>query len=183
MQWLTLAFTVDVCFQSKNRQTEPTGRTCTDSNLLAMQVFITVAEVTDRGATRVVHVTTTTRIHCNWGGICRVDIPAAGRAFCDSDLQAVMRVSLAFWICHDHWKGHHNYMQHIQSIWQRSAMGQLVNKIANRYGAPRPPMTDIGTETAFRLDQRKHFQKSKHPLRSEVSWCDLHLRRSTCTSE
>ena len=43
------------------------------------------------------------------------------------------------------------------------------HKIANRYGAPRPPMTDVGTETAFRLDQRKHFQKSKHPLRSEVS--------------
>ena len=42
-------------------------------------------------------------------------------------------------------------------------------------------MTDVGTETAFRLDQRKHFRKSKHPLRSEVSWCDLHLHRSTCT--
>ena len=57
------------------------------------------------------------------------------------------------------------------------------NKIAGRYGAPRPPMTDVGTETAFRLDQRKHFRKSKHLLRSEVSWCDLHLRRSTwhCT--
>ena len=48
----------------------------------------------------------------------------------------------------------------------------------------RPPMTDVGTETAFRLDQRKHFRKSKHLLRSEVNWCDqtsieLHLRRST----
>ena len=43
------------------------------------------------------------------------------------------------------------------------------NKIAGRYGAPRPPMTDVGTETAFRLDQRKHFRKSKHILRSEVS--------------
>ena len=45
-------------------------------------------------------------------------------------------------------------------------------------------MTDVGTETAFRLDQRKHFRKSKHLLRSEVNWCDqtsieLHLRRST----
>ena len=29
--------------------------------------------------------------------------------------------------------------------------------------------------------KRKHFRKSKHLLRSEVSWCDLHLRRSTCT--
>ena len=52
----------------------------------------------------------------------------------------------------------------------------------------RPPMhmTNVGTETAFRLDQRKHFWKSKHLLRSEVSWCDqtsidLHLRRSTCS--
>ena len=48
---LVLAFTVEVCFQLKNRQTEPTGRTCSDSNLLAMQVFITVEEVTDGGAT------------------------------------------------------------------------------------------------------------------------------------
>ena len=47
----------------------------------------------------------------------------------------------------------------------------------------RPPVTDVGTETAFRLDQCKHFRKSKHLLRSEVSWCDLHLRRSTYTSE
>ena len=43
-----------------------------------------------------------------------------------------------------------------------------------------PPAMNI----LFRLDQRKHFQKSKHLLRSEVSWCDqtskdLHLRRST----
>ena len=29
------------------------------------------------------------------------DIPAAGRAFCDSDLRAVMHVSLALLICHD----------------------------------------------------------------------------------
>ena len=37
-------------------------------------------------------------------------------------------------------------------------------------GEPRrPPMTDVGTESAFRLDQREHFQKSKHLLRSEVS--------------
>ena len=43
------------------------------------------------------------------------------------------------------------------------------DKIASRCGAPRPPTTDIGTETAFRLDQRKHFRKSKHLLRSEVS--------------
>ena len=33
----------------------------------------------------------------------------------------------------------------------------------------RPPMTDVGTETAFRLDQRKHFRKSNHLLRSEVN--------------
>ena len=51
MQCPTLAFTVDVCFQLKNRQIEPTGRTCSDSNLLAMQVLITVAEVTGGEAT------------------------------------------------------------------------------------------------------------------------------------
>ena len=34
----------------------------------------------------------------------------------------------------------------------------------------RPPMTDVVTETTFRLDQRKHFQKSKHNLSPRVSW-------------
>ena len=48
----------------------------------------------------------------------------------------------------------------------------------------RPPMTDVGNETAFRLDQHKHLQTRKHLLRSEFSWCDqtrvdLHKRRST----
>ena len=51
MQCPTLAFTVDVCFRLKNRQKKPTGRTCSDSNLLAMQVFITFAQVTGGGAT------------------------------------------------------------------------------------------------------------------------------------
>ena len=51
----------------------------------------------------------------------------------------------------------------------------------------RPPVADVGIETAFRFDQHNHFQKSKHLLRSEVTWCDhtsidLHLRRSTCAS-
>ena len=42
-------------------------------------------------------------------------------------------------------------------------------------------MKEVGTETAFRLDQRKLFQRSKHLLRSEVSSCeqtsivDLHV--------
>ena len=36
------------------------------------------------------------------------------------------------------------------------------NKMAGRHGAPRPSMTDVGTETAFRLEKRKHFRKSKH---------------------
>ena len=49
-------------------------------------------------------------------------------------------------------------------------------------------MKDEGTETAFRLDQCKHFRKSKHILRSEVNGCDqssieLHQRRSTSTGE
>ena len=33
----------------------------------------------------------------------------------------------------------------------------LNNKIASRSGAPRPPMTDVGTETAF--DQRKSISE------------------------
>ena len=61
-------------------------------------------------------------------------------------------------------------------------------KIAGRLEPRRPPMKDEGTETAFRLDQCKHFRKSKHLLRSEVNRCDqssieLHLRRSTSTGE
>ena len=43
----------------------------------------------------------------------------------------------------------------------------------------RPPMTNVGTETAFRHDHCKHFQKSKHLLLSEVSWCDHRL--ASCT--
>ena len=132
MQCPTLAFTVDVCFQLKNmyRQTKPTGRTCSDSNLLAMQVFVTFAEVTGGGATgRACDDNNSHSLH----EVVFADTPTAGRAFCDSDLQAVMHVSLAFWICHDRWKGHHNYMQHIQSIWQRSAMGQLRWNLPSRY--------------------------------------------------
>ena len=34
-------------------------------------------------------------------------------------------------------------------LWSPLAYGLGGNKIANRYGAPRPPMTDVGTETAF----------------------------------
>ena len=40
------------------------------------------------------------------------------------------------------------------------------NKMAGRHGAPRPPMTDVGTETASDSKNRKHFRKSKHLLRS-----------------
>ena len=36
----------------------------------------------------------------------------------------------------------------------------------------RPPMSNVGTETAFRHNHCKHFQKRKHHLGSEVSWCD-----------
>ena len=85
-----------------------------------------------------------------------------------------------------------NFPQHCISLYSemciQTSAPLLVwwnNKIASLSVAPRPPMTDVGTETAFRLDQRKHFRKSEHILRSEVSWCALHLRRSTwhCTSE
>ena len=32
-------------------------------------------------------------------------------------------------------------------------------KLADRHGAPRPPMTDVGTETAFRLEKAQAFPK------------------------
>ena len=34
-----------------------------------------------------------------------------------------------------------------------------IYKLADRHGAPRPPMTDVGTETAFRLEQTEAFPK------------------------
>ena len=34
-----------------------------------------------------------------------------------------------------------------------------VYKLADRHGAPRPPMTDVGTETAFRLEKAQAFPK------------------------
>ena len=36
---LALAFTVEVCFQLKNRKTEATVGICSDNHLLALQVF------------------------------------------------------------------------------------------------------------------------------------------------
>ena len=32
-------------------------------------------------------------------------------------------------------------------------------KMAGRHGAPRPPITDVGTETAFRLEKAQAFPK------------------------
>ena len=34
-----------------------------------------------------------------------------------------------------------------------------IYKMAGRRGAPRPPMTDVGTETAFRLEKAQAFPK------------------------
>ena len=34
-----------------------------------------------------------------------------------------------------------------------------VDKMGGRHGAPRPPMTDVGTETAFRLEKAQAFPK------------------------
>ena len=39
-----------------------------------------------------------------------------------------------------------------------------LNKIGSRVEPRRPPLTDVGTETTFRLDQRKHFQREKPSL-------------------
>ena len=51
-----------------------------------------------------------------------------------------------------------------------------------------PPTTNEGTETSFRLDHCRHFQKSKLLLRSEVGWCDqtrldIEVHRAICLAE
>ena len=67
MQCPTLAFTVDVCFQLKNRQRVVHAATAT-----CLQCkFLLHLQRWQAEEPRVVHVMTTTRIHCNWGGICR----------------------------------------------------------------------------------------------------------------
>ena len=40
-----------------------------------------------------------------------------------------------------------------------NVVGHLRDKTAGRHGAPRPPMTDVGTETAFRLEKAQAFPK------------------------
>ena len=49
----------------------------------------------------------------------------------------------------------------------RRPRGSTGDKIASRCGAPRPPMsmTDVGTETAFRLDRRKSISEKVN-----ISW-------------
>ena len=87
-----------------------------------------------------VHAVTITCLHCKYSFELqrrqaedpRV-VHAAGQAICDSDLEVVLRVSLALLICHDRCKGHHNCRQQIQSIWQRSAMGQLRWNLPSRH--------------------------------------------------
>ena len=49
----------------------------------------------------------------------------------------------------------------------RRPSGSTGDKIASRCRAPRPPMTDVGTETAFRLDQRKSTTISE---KVNISW-------------
>ena len=47
----------------------------------------------------------------------------------------------------------------INRLWSPLAYGLGGNKLADRHGAPRPPMTDVGTETAFRLEKAQAFPK------------------------
>ena len=42
----------------------------------------------------------------------------------------------------------------------------------------RPPMTNVGTEAAFRHGHCKHFHKSNYLLGSEVSWCNHRLAQT-----
>ena len=89
-----------------------------------MQVFITVAEVTDGGPTgRACDDNNPHSLQLRWNLLSRHT--SGGRVFCYSDLQAVMHVSLAYLDMPRLLKGHNNYMQHIQLIWQPSTMGQL----------------------------------------------------------
>ena len=44
-------------------------------------------------------------------------------------------------------------------MWYEKKITMKGNKMAGRRGAPRPPMTDVGTETAFRLEKAQAFPK------------------------
>ena len=68
---------------------------------------------------------------------------------------ACVCVCVCVCVCHNEKKVPNEYQANTTSYNYK----KYNNKIASRYGAPRPPMTDVGTETAFRLDQRKHFRK------------------------
>ena len=63
MQWWAFAFTVEACFQLKNRQTEPTGRTCSDGHLHSLWK-LAFSWRTDKQSPRVVHAEMGICIHC-----------------------------------------------------------------------------------------------------------------------
>ena len=72
-------------------------------------------------------------------------------------------------MCHDDTHTHSHIHTRINRLWSPLAYGLGGATRSLVAGAPRPPMTDVDTETAFRFDQGKHFRKSKHLLRSEVN--------------
>ena len=60
--------------------------------------------------------------------------------------------------------GHYEGLSRCQLVGRCVLPGEncfTYNKIASRCGAPQASMhmIDVGTETALRLDQRKHFRK------------------------
>ena len=122
--------------------------------------------------------TSVSRIHLSSARLEKSDAwPASGHSFCISFSALINDFKRAMVLCKC-------------KLLPAKQCGRVKSqdKIAGRLEPRRPPMKDEGTETAFRLDQCKHFRKSKHLLRSEVNRCDqssveLHLRRSTSTGE
>ena len=71
--------------------------------------------------------------------------------------------------------------------WQPATCRFSTRRSFDHHGKGNSKKSNEGTETAFRNDHCKHFQKSKRLLRSEVSWCHqtrvhFQLHRCTCSA-
>ena len=68
----------------------------------------------------------------------------------------------------------------VKCIPERSANVHVLTQQKRKEKKERSPSDHawLSWNRPFWLDQRKHFQKSKHLLRSEVSWCDQTCRSS-----
>ena len=79
-------------------------------------------------------------------------------------LAMVSESSLGAYVCHRRPAGLHQY--HHQRLLSPEAERTRALFAVEPH---RSPVTSVGTKTAFGHDQCKHFHKSKHLLRSEVS--------------